>query len=646
MTALVNAASLARETPAVYVVEDAHWIDEVSESMLAEFLTVIPQSPSMVLLTYRPEYRGALTGVADAQTLALTPLSDPETTALVSQLLGPDPSVGGVATVIAEKAAGNPFFTEEIVRDLAERGVLRGNRSAYESTADAAEVSVPATLQATIAARIDRLDPNAKRTLSAAAVVGSRFGLDLLTVLGVEPAIADLVAAQLIDQVKFTPHPVYAFHHPMIRTVAYEAQLKSDRAELHRRLAAAIETRDPASADEKAAVIAEHLEAAGDLHAAFGWHMRAGAWSSSRDITAARTSWQRARLVADRLADDDPDRLVMRIAPRTMLCGTAYHSAAALADTGFDELRDLCTAAGDKRSLAISMFGQIIEYMLRARVREASRAASEMVALTESIGDPALTLGNSVAAIIVKQGAGAMAEVLGLAQNAIDLADGDSTKGNLFIPSPLAWALVWRGIARWHFGQDGWRTDVDDAVAMARSTDPLAHTTVVAYKYLGAIPNGVLLVDDSALDEIEDAFRIAERLGDDNALALSTYALGVALVHWDAEAERGCGQELLAQVHDMLRARAVLCDRIARLRVFLARERARRGDSDDAIPLMQSAPRRPCSDLGRVTSWSSPTSANLVETLLDRGADGDVTEAEAAIERMAAAPADDGPVDT
>ena len=106
------------------------------------------------------------------------------------------------------------------------------------------------------------------------------------------------------------------------------------------------------------------------------------------------------------------------------------------------------------------------------------------MALIESIGDPALTLGMSFAAIIVKQGAGAMAEVLGLAQNAIDLADGDSTKGNLFIPSPLAWALSGAGYRR-HFGQDGWRTDVDDAVAMARSTDPLAHTTVVAYKYLG-----------------------------------------------------------------------------------------------------------------------------------------------------------------
>ena len=113
------------ETPAVYVVEDAHWIDEVSESMLAEFLTVIPQTPSLVLVTYRPEYEGALTRVHGAQTVALAPLSDSETAALVSELLGPDPSVAALGQTIAERAAGNPFFAEEMVRELAERGVLR-----------------------------------------------------------------------------------------------------------------------------------------------------------------------------------------------------------------------------------------------------------------------------------------------------------------------------------------------------------------------------------------------------------------------------------------------------------------------------------------------------------------------------------------
>ena len=177
LTALVNAASLAREIPAVYVVEDAHWIDEVSESMLVDFLTVIWQTPSLVLVTYRSEYEGALARVHGVDTIALAPLSDSETAALVADLLGPDPSVGGLGQGIAERAAGNPFFAEEMVRELAERGVLRGQPGAYVSTTEVAAVSVPATVQATIAARIDRLDPKAKRTLSAAAVIGSRFGL-------------------------------------------------------------------------------------------------------------------------------------------------------------------------------------------------------------------------------------------------------------------------------------------------------------------------------------------------------------------------------------------------------------------------------------------------------------------------------------
>src|SRR6202007_2710939 len=151
LTALVNAASLARSEPAVFVIEDAHWIDEVSESMLAGFLTGIPPTPSLGLATYRPEYEGALARVHGAQTIALAPLSDSETAALVSQLLGPDPSVGALGQTIGDRAAGNPFFAEGLGRELAERGVLCGTRDAYESTADVGEVSVPATLQATIA---------------------------------------------------------------------------------------------------------------------------------------------------------------------------------------------------------------------------------------------------------------------------------------------------------------------------------------------------------------------------------------------------------------------------------------------------------------------------------------------------------------
>jgi hypothetical protein len=627
--------------PAVYVVEDAHWIDEVSESMLAGFFTVIPQTPSLVLVTYRPEYRGALSRVAGAQSIALAPLSDSETAALVSELLGSDPSVGGLVTMIAEKAAGNPFFAEEMVRDLAERGILRGNRSAYELTADAAEVSVPATLQATIAARIDRLDPAAKRTLSAAAVIGSRFSRELLETLGIDPVLEDLVGGEFIDQITFTRQPVYVFHHPLVRTVAYESQLKSDRAQLHRCVAAAIESGDSAAAEENAALIAEHLEAAGDGHAAYGWHMRAATLATNRDIAAAWLSWERATTLADALPADDPNRAAMRIAPRTMLCGIAFRVHEHVAGDRFDELRELCTAAGDKASLAIAMAGLVGDHAFHGRMREASRLASEAWVLIESVGDPALTVGLSMPVIYAKIESAEWSDVLRWSQRVIDLADGDPSKGSFIFGSPSALAYTSRGMARWCLGRTGWRDDLGHGLAVARSTDPVSHAAVVAYVYNPGIPNGVLRSEDSAIYTIEDALRIAERSADDFALSNARMTLGLALVHRHTDAERERGQKLLADVSNVFLRWGHNLGDLPIASVYMARERGRQGDPDEAIPLIRAAVDHLVS-AGQLLQWGVAATGVLVETLLDRGTESDMAEAKAAIERLAAAPAEEG----
>ena len=640
LTALVNAASLARESPRVYVIEDAHWIDEVSESMLADFVMVIPQTPSLVLVTYRPEYEGALARVHGAQTIALAPLSVSESAALVSELLGPDRSVGALGQKVIERAAGNPFFAEEIVRELAERGVLLGETGAYIATADVAEVSVPATLQATIAARIDRLDPAAKRTLSAAAVIGAKFSRGLLETLGIEPVLKDLVGSEFIDQITFTGKPEYVFHHPLIRTVSYESQLKSDRAELHRGVAAAIETRDPAAAEENAALIAEHLEAAGEMHAAYGWHMRAGTWATNRDISAARQSWERAQTIADALPAKDPGRAAMRIAPRTMLCATAIRVHVNVAGARFEELRELCAAAGDKASLAIGMAGLVMDHVYQGRVREASQLASENMALIEAIGDAALTVGLSTTPIVAKIESGEWCDVLRWSQRVIELADGDPSKGNFLVGSPLALALTSQAMGSWCLGRPGWRDDLQQALAMARRADPLSYARVVTYVYAG-IPGGVLTADDRAVREIEDALQMAERSGDDVAVVAARMTLGFALVHRQTAADRDRGRTLLAEVGEAFLRRGNNLAELPIVNVYLARERARREDRDEAIPLMRAA----VDDLvreGQLLAYGVPATCVLVETLLDRGADGDVPEAEAAIERLTAAPADEG----
>jgi adenylate cyclase len=450
--------------------------------------------------------------------------------------------------------------------------------------------------------------------------------------------VGALIEAELVDQVRFTARAEYAFHHPLIRTVAYESQLKSDRAELHRRLAAAIQAREPESADENAALIAGHLEAAGDLHAAFDWHMRAGAWSTNRDIAAAHTSWRRARQVADRLPDDDPDRPSMRIAPRTLLCASAWRVGGSGADTGFDELRALCTAAGDRRSLSIGMTGQLMAHYTNARRREASRLASEHIALLESVGDPTLTVGLSIFAIAAKHET-EMAEVLRLAQRVIDLADGDPTMGDLIIGSPLPIAIAFRGTARWCLGIPGWIDDFHQAVAMARAADPISLAGVMWFTYVIAIPYGALLPDATTLRDTAELLVMAEQSGDDMGLPIARTARGVTLVHRGGP-EREAGFDLLAQARE-----AAIQGRFVKLLVpivdiHLAQERARLEDLDGAIGVSRAVVDELFDSGGSV--WSALAASVLVESLLRRGGDKDLLDAQDAIDRLAAVPTDPG----
>jgi class 3 adenylate cyclase len=640
LTALINSASLARTQPALFIIEDAHWIDAVSESMLADFFKVIPRAPSMVLITYRPEYEGALARAHGAQTIALAPLGDSDIAALLGELLGSDPSTGELAAALAERAAGNPFFAEEMVRELAQRGVLAGERGGYVCDADVTELTVPATVQAAIEARIDRLSIPARQTLTAASVIGARFEAELLAALGTHPVLDELLDVELIDQVRFTPTAEYAFRHPLIRAVAYESQLKSDRAEYHRRLAAAIQESAPGSVEENAALIAEHLQAGGELHAAYGWHMRAGAWSANRDIGAARASWERAGRVADALAADDPGQLSMRIAPRTMLCATDWHARAVHESRGrFAELRELCNAAGDKVSLAIGMSGLATELLFAGHSREGSRLSSEQMALLESIGDPTPTVGLAFIAFANWFASGEFGEISRWSQTVIDLAAGDPAKGAGFgMGSPLAIAVAFRGVARWWLGRPGWRQDLHDAVAMARHSDPSTFGVVVTWTYGPAITYGVLRADDSVLRTIEEAVQTAQRASSDIALIFTEYTRGHALLTQDAAGDRHRGLELMVQAQKWQRERMPVLVPVTE--VLAGRERARRGDRDGAIPVMRQA----VDDLHQAgqLGYGVWATGALVETLLERGTEADLAEAQEAFDRLTNMSADEG----
>jgi hypothetical protein len=175
---------------------------------------------------------------------------------------------------------------------------------------------------------------------------------------------------------------------------------------------------------------------------------------------------------------------------------------------------------------------------------------------------------------------------------------------------------------------------------MARSADPLTYSGVAALGYFPGISSGALAADDRAVREIEDALGIAERAGNDMAPSFARMALGVALAHRHTAAHRDRGLTLMAEVSDVFARDAHNLGDRPLVEVYMARERAWRGDLDEAILLMRAATDHLVRE-GQLLAWGTPATGVLAQTLLDRGADGDGAEAEAIIERLAVAPADE-----
>jgi adenylate cyclase len=619
LTALINTASLARTEPALYIIEDAHWIDAVSESMLADFLTVIPQTKLMVLITARPEYEGALTRVHDAQTIALAPLVDSDTAALTRELLGSDPSVGELAAIIAERAAGNPFFAEEMVRELAQRGVLTGEHGKYVCRTNVAEVSVPATVQAAIEARIDRLDTAAKQTLNAASVIGARFGAELLAALGIDAVVDELLSAELIDQVRFTPSAEYAFRHPLIRAVAYESQLSVNREQTHRTLAAAIEARDRSAADENAALIATHLEAAGELAESCRWYLRAAEWLRPRDLPAARAQWENARRIADDLPDDHDDVIAMRIAPRTMLISTTlFVGSDADIDERYRELRDLTTQSGDLKSLAIATAGLIFSFAVNDnRVPEAAALASELKDMVSQVDCDAETRSIILNAVAFVRFANCEFDAALEVIDAIHALSTDVPADELISANALLGAIE-TCVGRYEQGRRRFREELEHARALssvryAHILHYLVVTTALGVEH-----------PDEMVDHVREALRRAESFGDIAGIIIAQLACGTVLLRVE-DAALNEAIDMLHEAHANMWKHKGLTIALPAVGADLAIDAARHGRIDEAIDELHATFALHMAGGSRV--FVGCAGEALVGLLIERGSGDDLAEA-------------------
>jgi class 3 adenylate cyclase len=424
-----------REKPVILLFEDLHWLDAASDAYLAQIIEAFADTRGLALVNFRPEYRAAWMQSPSYMQLPLLPLGEEAVHELLADLLGSDATVGGLAAVVNQRAGGNPFFIEEIVQTLVETRVLEGTRGAYRLARPLGELTLPASVQAILTARIDRLADRDKRLLQQASVIGKTFServLRRICGLGdaeLHVALRVLREAEFLHEQSLYPQVEYSFKHPLTQEVADRSQLKERRAETHAAVARAIEDLSKDRLDEEAALIAHHWEESGERLVAARWHARAARWIGLSNYAESSSHWRRVVALIGP-AEEANDAIVLRAEARRNLLMLAYRTEAAedVAELFAAGRRDL-ERLGDDASLAIL----VVTY---AALRQTAGAIDDYLALVLEANRIARRSGDQetyaavgpdlIAALWLK---GRLAESLAVAQEVRERSGGDVSMG-------------------------------------------------------------------------------------------------------------------------------------------------------------------------------------------------------------------------
>jgi adenylate cyclase len=445
-----------RETM-VALVEDLHWMDEGSASLLGELISSVEGTQTLAIVNFRPEYSAEWDGGGAYRSISLEPLGPEDTRELLRDLVGEDPSLDGLGELIHERTTGNPFFIEEIVRTLAEAGNLEGERGAYRLARPVEETVVPASVQTVLAARIDRLSPTAKHLLQAASVTSKEVSEQALGMISELPptddyygALGELIAGGFLYEAELYPERVFAFRHPLTREVAYGTQLADQRATTHAATARALVELNPDRHDELAALVASHMEAGGERLQAARWSARAAYWAGSSRPGDAMRLWHKVMELADELEENE-ETTALAVTSRLLQLDFAWR-------LGMDseeearltaEAEEIATRTGDLRSRAL-LRAATTARPGKPHVAETWLAAVEETnQLADESGDPHLRIAIRAAGCYAFL---CVADFDGFERaldEVIELCGDDPRAGaGIIIGSPLAWAIMAKGLAR------------------------------------------------------------------------------------------------------------------------------------------------------------------------------------------------------
>jgi class 3 adenylate cyclase/tetratricopeptide (TPR) repeat protein len=387
----------SQEQPVLLVCEDLHWIDSETQALLDSLVESLPTARLLLLVNYRPEYEHHWGHKTYHTQLRLDPLPPESAEALLGALLGADPALAPLKRRLIARAEGNPFFVEESVRTLVESGVLVGERGSYRLLKPFESTQVPATVQAVLAARIDRLAPEDKRLLQAAAVIGKDLPYPLLQAIAELPSdalregLARLQMAEFLYETSLFPDLEYTFKHALTHEVAYGSLLQGRRRALHARIVTAMESVYAERAAEQAERLAHHALRAELWEKAVTYERQAGAKSEARSAHRQAAAYlEQAIMALEHLPDTAVTRRLaidLRLELDRSLLPLAELPRAHLVE---QDLEGLAEALGDPLRLARVHTLMIRRYRQAGDYERCVEFAERALALASAVQDKSI----------------------------------------------------------------------------------------------------------------------------------------------------------------------------------------------------------------------------------------------------------------
>jgi predicted ATPase len=585
---------LAARAPVLLIVEDLHWVDPSTLECLGLLVEQAPTTRLLALFTARPEFRAPWASRAHVTPLTLSRLRRAQIEALIGAVAGGKALPPAVVEHVATKTDGVPLFVEELTKMVLESGLLREEAGRYHLAGPLPPLAIPATLQDSLMARLDRL-ATVKVVAQIGATIGRTFSYGLLhAVAGLPDAalqreLGDLVEAELLYQRGVPPEATYTFKHALIQEAAYQTLLKSTQQQYHARVARALEAQFPQIAESQPEVLARHYTQAGLGGPAVAYWERAGQRAAERSAAAEAISHVSQALALLANLPDTAERAQRELSLQLML-GPALMAmkgqAAPEVGRAYARARELCRQVEDPAKLFRVLRGLWNVYVVRADLTPARELAEQLLTLARRMDDTGLL-------VAAHRSLGVTLFYLGELESArTHLARGltlyasiqRDTDAVLYGEDPavgcgafLAWTL-------WLLGEmDQARQRVDDAVARARR---LAHVPSLAF----ALNYAARLHQhgrerEATLAVVEELIALSEAHGFAQRLATGRLQRG-----W-AQADGGDLAGGLAEMRQSLAAYQATGGEVARpfFLAVLAETCAKAGHTDEGLAALAEA---------------------------------------------------------